>query len=127
MKKPIKPTQDTFTLVLKAQTGIIAVKEYMFHDKRKWRFDYAIHSHDGKIVKLAIEVMDRDDRNNCGKFDLAKQMGWFIMPVKLSKLMNLRAFEAITVLISYLSDVDNYEQNKSETVVCKRSLERKKV
>ena len=42
---------DTFTAALKAHTGLIATKEYKFHETRKWRFDYAILSH-----KVAIEV-----------------------------------------------------------------------
>jgi|ERR1035437_254454 very-short-patch-repair endonuclease len=116
MKKPIKCTQDTFTLALKSQTGIIAVKEYMFHDKRKWRFDYAIPD-----KKLAIEVdgarfktrtyTDKSGRlittkggrhnsgkgyeDDCEKKNHAAMLGWRVLVVFPETLFNLKTFEMI--------------------------------
>ena len=43
--------RDVFTSACKSQLGYDVVKEYQFHDKRKWRFDYAILD-----KKIAIEV-----------------------------------------------------------------------
>jgi very-short-patch-repair endonuclease len=121
MKKPIKCQQDLFTLALKSQTGIVAVKEFQFHDTRKFRFDYAIHSHEGKIVKLAIEcdggsfakrtykdksgttITTVGGRHNSGvgklkddeKFNLAAVMGWRVLRVTPQTLMSLSTFEMI--------------------------------
>lgn len=40
-----------FIKIIKSDLGLDVVKEYRFHPKRKWRFDYAIPS-----IKMAIEV-----------------------------------------------------------------------
>ena len=48
--KPVVP--DLFLRLLKAEfKGVEVVKEFRFHETRKWRFDYAFPSH-----KIAIEV-----------------------------------------------------------------------
>jgi|ERR1035437_5437648 very-short-patch-repair endonuclease len=101
MKKPIKPTQDTFTLALKAQTGIIAVKEYMFHDKRKWRFDYAIPDKkvaievDGGIWSKGRHIQPKGMLGDMDKFNAAAVLGWRILKVTPQTLFNLSTFEMI--------------------------------
>lgn len=42
---------DLFTTLCKSDLRVDCVKEYWFHPKRRWRFDYAIPSH-----KIAVEV-----------------------------------------------------------------------
>lgn len=44
-------TSDLFTRLVKSDLKIEAVKEYKFHDVRKWRFDYAIPA-----AMIAVEV-----------------------------------------------------------------------
>lgn len=54
MKKASKTPEsssDMFTRIVKTDLKLEAVKEFQFHDVRKWRFDYAIPS-----AKIAIEV-----------------------------------------------------------------------
>ena len=46
----MKETTDLFTQLVSGQFGVKVVKEYKFHPKRKWAFDYCIPSH-----KIAIE------------------------------------------------------------------------
>lgn len=48
--KPIKFT-DIFTTICMTDLKVECVKEYKFHPKRRWRFDYAIPEH-----KIALEV-----------------------------------------------------------------------
>ncbi len=43
--------RDVFTVICKTDLGVDCVKEYQFHPKRKWRFDYAIPEY-----KVALEV-----------------------------------------------------------------------
>ena len=63
----------------------IVVKEYKFHEVRKWRFDYAIPS-----VKVAIEIdggvweYGRHNRpqgyiNDMEKLNNAASMGWLVL------------------------------------------------
>lgn len=44
-------TTDTFTAICKADLKTECVKEYRFHPKRRWRFDYALPEY-----KIALEV-----------------------------------------------------------------------
>lgn len=101
-----KPEQDTFTLALKSQTGIIAIKEFKFHDTRNWRFDYCIPYHDGKPVKVAIEVEGgawTNGRHTRGsgfikdmdKYNNAALLGYKLLRVTPDKLMSLSTFEMI--------------------------------
>ena len=118
----IKPVQDAFTMALKAQTGLCAVKELKFHDTRKWRFDYCVtHNTEGKSVKVAIEVdggafSKRQYRNKQGqlittiggrhnsgvgkllddeKFNHAAMLGYRVLKVTPDTLFNLSTFEMI--------------------------------
>lgn len=69
---------DLFTVLCRSDLGVECVKEYRFHDKRKWRFDYAIPEH-----KIAIEVEggvwnSNTADTNCKSFKslIRKIMSW---------------------------------------------------
>lgn len=74
--------RDVFTTICKTDLGVVCVKEYQFHPKRKWRFDYAIPEH-----KIALEVeggvwtYGRHTRpqgflGDIEKYNTATLMGW---------------------------------------------------
>ena len=76
---------DTFTLLCKSHLKTECVKEYRFHETRKWRFDYALPSY-----KIAIEIdggvwtLGRHNRpkgyiNDLEKFNEAAALGWLIL------------------------------------------------
>lgn len=77
---------DFFKRYLEAELpGVEVVKEHLFHDTRKWRFDYAIPS-----VKVAIEIdggvweYGRHNRpqgyiNDMEKLNTAASMGWLVL------------------------------------------------
>ena len=90
-----------FIAVLKAQTGLVAVKEYKFHPTRKWRFDYCIPE-----IKVAIEVeggiwtQGRHIRpkgmlGDMDKYNAAAIMGYKVLRVTPDTLFNLSTFEMI--------------------------------
>ena len=67
------------------QNGLKHAKEYKFHDKRKWRFDFAMVDH-----KIAIEyegVMSKKSRHksvtgyteDCNKYNTAIKCGWKVL------------------------------------------------
>lgn len=64
-----------------APPGHDLAEEYLFHDERKWRFDFAFPS-----CKLAVEIDGRGRhqtvggvRNDCDKNNEALRMGWRIV------------------------------------------------
>jgi len=113
----VKPVQDAFTMALKAQTGIIAVKEYKFHDKRNWRFDYAIPDkkifiecdgarfkkrqyRDKRTGQLITTIGGRHNsgkgfEDDCEKKNAATVLGWRGIVVFPETLFNLSTFEMI--------------------------------
>ena len=42
--------RDVFTVICKTDLHVECVKEFRFHPKRLWRFDYAIPVHDSPLV-----------------------------------------------------------------------------
>lgn len=65
--------------------GLECVSEFRFHDKRLWRFDYAIPSH-----KIGIEIQGatytaghhtrgKGYANDCEKLNSAQCLGWRVL------------------------------------------------
>ena len=82
-----KKIRDIFTVICKTDLGVECVKEYRFHTKRMWRFDYAIPQH-----KIALEVeggiwtRGRHTRpqgflGDVDKYNTATLMGWRVFRV----------------------------------------------
>lgn len=84
-QKPAK--SDIFTRLCKSALGIEVVREYLFHDERKWRFDYAIP--DGKIaveVEGGVWTGGRHTRSkgflgDIEKYNAAALLGWRVFRV----------------------------------------------
>jgi very-short-patch-repair endonuclease len=99
--------RDVFTSACKSQLGYDVVKEYQFHDKRKWRFDYAIL--DKKIaieVEGGVWIQGRHTRpkgflGDMEKYNTAAQMGWKLLRITPDKLMSLETFEMIIKAYEY--------------------------
>jgi len=81
-KRNSVPTRDVFTIICKQDYGLDCVKEFRFHPKRMWRFDYAFPEH-----KIALEVeggvytQGRHTRplgflGDIEKYNTATLMGW---------------------------------------------------
>ena len=76
--------QITIETILNAH-GLKWVKEHKFHDKRKFRFDYAVTD-----IKLAIEyeggtwsggahTRGKHYSSDCEKYNLAQINGWIVL------------------------------------------------
>ncbi len=108
---------DIFTVICKTDLKIEVVKELRFHEKRMWRFDYAIPDH-----KIAIEVEGgvykkrtyKDKRtgetitttggrhnsadgfiNDIEKYNTGTLLGWRIFRVTPSDLLKKATFDLI--------------------------------
>lgn len=78
-------SSDMYTALCKANFGVGVVKEFRFHETRRWRFDYAIPD-----LKIAIEidggvwVNGRHNRpagflGDMEKFNAAASLGWLVL------------------------------------------------
>jgi hypothetical protein len=92
---------DAFTQLVKSQLKLEVVKEFRFHPKRLWRFDYCIPS-----IMCAIEVeggawsKGRHTRGkgfigDMEKYNTATSLGWRLIRVTPSDLMSMKTIEFI--------------------------------
>ena len=74
--------------------GVECVAEHRFHDKRKWRFDYAIISHKIAIeVEGAVWINGRHTRGSgflkdMEKYNEAVACGWVILRCEPKMLLS---------------------------------------
>ena len=101
-----QPVRDVFTVICKTDLGVECVKEYKFHPKRRWRFDYAIPEH-----RIALEVeggvwtQGRHTRpqgflGDVEKYNTATLMGWRILRTTPSDLYRRATIEMLKTAIS---------------------------
>lgn len=100
-------TSDVFTVLCKTYLGVECVKEYRFHPRRKWRFDYAIPAH-----KIAIEVeggvwtRGRHTRpkgflGDMDKYNAAAVMGWRLLRCTPKKQYTQKTLDLVKLALSY--------------------------
>lgn len=106
MKKKPYISHDIFCLLVEQQLGLKVEKEYRFHPKRKWRFDYAIVD-----KKIAIEVeggvwvsgrhiSPQGFIKDMEKYNTATSMGWRVLrflPADLMKRETLFLISETTI------------------------------
>ncbi|MCD8312685.1 MAG: endonuclease domain-containing protein [Bacteroidales bacterium] len=79
------PQRDTFTALASAELGVTVVKEYRFHPKRMWRFDYAIPEYrvaieiDGGVWTQGRHTRPKGYLGDLDKFNAAASMGWVVL------------------------------------------------
>lgn len=77
-----KITTDLFTCLCKSDLGVLCVKEYKFHSKRRWRFDYALPDHkialevEGGVYTQGRHVRPQGFLGDMEKYNTATLMGW---------------------------------------------------
>ena len=105
-KKPSQPLTDVFTVICKTDLKVVCVKEYRFHPKRLWRFDYAIPEHkvalevEGGVWTGGRHIRAQGFLGDMEKYNTATLMGWKVLrttPDDLYKLATIRMIkQAIT-------------------------------
>ncbi len=84
-KTPAAPARDTFTLLASAELGVTVAKEYRFHPKRMWRFDYAVPEHrvaievEGGVWTAGRHVRPKGFLGDMKKYNTAAAMGWRLL------------------------------------------------
>lgn len=93
---------DLFQEFCRAEEWFVPEKEYRFHDKRKWRFDYAWPDY-----KIALEVeggiwMNKGAHNtgkailrDIEKYNTATIMGWRIIRTTPNKLLTIETLDML--------------------------------
>lgn len=99
--KPAGAVADIFVRTIKEVNGVDMVREFKFHDKRKWRFDYAIIEH-----KIAVEVeggvweYGRHNRasgflKDMEKYNEAAAMGWKVLRITPQQMLTSYTIDLI--------------------------------
>ena len=71
--------------IIKSSFSVECVREYKFHDKRRWKFDYAIPTHKVAIeVEGGVWIQGRHTRGSgfvkdMEKYNEATALGWRIL------------------------------------------------
>ena len=106
-------TQITIETILNAH-GLKWTKEHKFHDKRKFRFDYAIPD-----IMLAIEyeggtwsggahTRGKQYSSDCGKYNLAQINGWIVLRYTADTVKNIEQ------IYNDILDVRKYRRNEDD-------------
>lgn len=99
MKEEAK--KQSFMELVKKETGLDVVAEYRFHDKRKWRFDFAILEQQIAIeVEGGVWTGGRHTRGNgflkdAEKYNEASIMGWILIRTTPKELLSEKTIELI--------------------------------
>lgn len=101
---------DLFTVLCRSDLNVECVKEFKFHPKRRWRFDYAIPEH-----RIALEVEGgvwtggRHTRpqgflGDIEKYNTATLMGWRVFRTTPDDLLKTATLNLLKTAI--LGDFD---------------------
>ena len=92
---------DIFVEYVKKSLGATPVKEYLFHDKRKWRFDYAFPEYkialevEGGVHTAGRHIRPRGFLGDMEKYNSAAVLGWLVLRTTPDQLRTLSTVEMI--------------------------------
>lgn len=94
---------DVFTTICKSDLKVECFKEYRFHPKRLWRFDYAIPAHkialevEGGVWTGGRHIRAQGFLGDMEKYNTATLMGWRVFrttPDDLYRLATIRMIQS---------------------------------
>lgn len=92
---------DIFIQIASKQLGVEVVKEHLFHDKRKWRFDYAIPEWrialevEGGVHTGGRHIRPKGFLGDMEKYNAAAVLGWRVLRCVPDELLSSRTIEMI--------------------------------
>lgn len=98
--------RDVFTVICKTDLNLECIKEYRFHPKRMWRFDYAIPEHkialevEGGVWTGGRHIRPQGFLGDIEKYNTATLMGWKVFRVTPDELYKTSTFNLIKQAIS---------------------------
>ena len=112
-KRNAQKITDLFAVLCRSDLNVECVKEFKFHPKRRWRFDYAIPEH-----RIALEVEGgvwtggRHTRpqgflGDIEKYNTATLMGWRVFRTTPDDLLRTATLNLLKSAISGDFDPEN--------------------
>lgn len=92
---------DIFCVLAKKELGVEPIREYQFHDSRKWRFDYAFVAEkvalevEGGVHTAGRHIRPKGFLNDMEKYNTAATLGWLVLRTTPDRL---RTFETIGMI-----------------------------
>ena len=115
---PAYQAPDMFLKILQHDLkGVDIVKEHRFHEKRKWRFDYAIVAYKIAIeVDGAVWVGGRHNRPqgyiaDMDKLNTAASMGWLVLRITTDDRVCSKTLNLIKATVAYRKQCNETEGN----------------
>lgn len=113
-----KPSQitDIFTVICKTDLKVECVKEYKFHPKRRWRFDYAIPDHkialevEGGVWTGGRHIRAQGFLGDMEKYNTATLMGWRVFRTTPDDLLKM-----VTLNMVKLAILGNYDPENAHS------------
>ena len=113
-----KPSQitDIFTVICKTDLKVECVKEYKFHPKRRWRFDYAIPDHkialevEGGVWTGGRHIRAQGFLGDMEKYNTATLMGWRVFRTTPDDLLKM-----VTLIMVKQAILGNYDPENAHS------------
>ena len=113
-----KPPQitDIFTVICKTDLKVECVKEYKFHPKRRWRFDYAIPEHkialevEGGVWTGGRHIRAQGFLGDMEKYNTATLMGWRVFRTTPDDLLKM-----VTLIMVKHAILGNYDPENAHS------------
>ena len=105
--------KDVFTTICKTDLKVDCVKEFKFHPKRKWRFDYAIVEYkialevEGGVWTGGRHIRAQGFLGDMEKYNTATLMGWRVFRTTPDDLYKMATFNLLRQAIT-----DDYQPVK---------------
>lgn len=107
MKMQILYKHDIFVQYCAKMLGFEPMKEYLFHDVRKWRFDYAFPLYrialevEGGVYSSGRHIRPTGFLGDIEKYNTAAVLGWRVLRTTPDQLRTLRTLNMIRDAIDY--------------------------
>lgn len=112
-KRNAQKITDLFTVLCRSDLNVECVKEFKFHPKRRWRFDYAIPEHrialevEGGVWTNGRHTRPQGFLGDIEKYNTATLMGWRVFRTTPDDLLRTATLNLLKQAISGDFDPEN--------------------
>ena len=112
-KRNAQKITDLFTVLCRSDLNVDCVKEFKFHPKRRWRFDYAIPEYrialevEGGVWTSGRHTRPQGFLGDIEKYNTATLMGWRVFRTTPDDLLRTATLNLLKQAISGDFDPEN--------------------
>lgn len=112
-KRNAQKITDLFAVLCRSDLNVECVKEFKFHPKRRWRFDYAIPEHrialevEGGVWTSGRHTRPQGFLGDIEKYNTATLMGWRVFRTTPDDLLRTATLNLLKQAISGDFDPEN--------------------